>query len=680
MNRITNGSKFTRSEKQTAGSATPAGFSRKQIISILISAFLLSAPVPVPGKNGTERNYPDSLKGMLERNTGVGKFNLLIEISQANFSFDPVESLEFASMAYQLAIGLEYPEGEADALNLIGNVHAFLGNHSSALEKYKMAYEIALSIEDFKRMGIYLDNTGHLFTSLREYDSSEVYLIKALGVKERYGDKSLITETLNNLGSLYRNTQHYELALEYYVRSLDLIEETGNAGRIAAAHMLVGEMFNLKGQYNKALSHLMQSLYYAKDNPDSTLLALTCYHIAESRLGMGEMKQAMESISMSRELMILLSLEELLPDISNLLYRYHKMSGDHKTALEFLISKGSMKDSIRILNAASQFKHLESIFETEKQNNIIKLLEKDNTVSELQLARQNNYKLLLIVFLTVIVIFKVIIALRFRLIIKTNRLLKQKINELESTNIKLSESSLTLAQLNATKNRFFSIIAHDLKNPFNELLGFSQLITNNFNQLEEEKLREYISLVHQSVINLYKLLENLLKWCTSQTGTMLCMPEKFDMVVLIDSEINFAGTSASKKQIKIFKSLPDELVIESDRTLISSVIRNLLDNAIKFTPRGGMITIFAKRQKNELFAEIQDNGIGIPQGIQEKLFRLDDSVCRKGTDMEEGGGLGLILCKELIEKLKGEIGVESTNNSGSRFWFRLPLDDYPEIV
>jgi signal transduction histidine kinase len=619
--------------------------------------------------------YLDSLKNQLPDKTGKEKVDLLIEISQANWAFGFEESLDYATRAYHLAGDLKYMEGLSDALNRIGNVHYFLENYTTAVENYNMAVEIANSLNDPKRKGMFLNNMGLLFNKLNEYDSSEVYLGKALKAKEEYGDKGLIATSLNNLGVVYRDQHRYAQALEYFERQLKLREELRDVRILSVNHRQIGEILYHLERYPESLLHLKQSLDYANEVSDQNLKALTHYHIALNKIATGEMDLAMTNIEQSMEIATSLSSKQLLRNNYRLLYEHDKLSGDYESALHYMKIYTSLKDSIRIQNSDNRYRQLQRIFETEKQNLKIDLLLRENRVQELLMIRQNHIKIFLVVLLSALVVFMAIIAYRLGSVHRTSRLLKQKISELEITNKKLSESSLVLEQLNATKNRFFSIIAHDLKNPFNALLGFSEMISTSFNDLEEHEIREYISIVRTSSRNLYKLLENLLKWSASQTKTMHYLPEKFDLVILIHSEINLIRLSASKKQIEILTDMSDELIIVSDKLLISSVIRNLLDNAVKFTHRGGKIKISARKENQKIYTAIEDTGIGISDQMKDKLFLLDDSTCRKGTEKEEGGGLGLILCKELIEKSNGEIGVESKEGIGSCFWFRLPLEN-----
>ncbi len=645
-------------------------YTRQFFFFTVCFALLFSA---AGGRHVLAVNETDSLKSLLSEKTGRDKVDILVGLSRAKWNISMGKSLEYATMAYKLAEELDYPEGKADALNRMGNVHYLLRNYNNVIENYQLAFEIASSLQDHGRMGMYLNNLGLLFKELEQYDSSEVYLIKALRIKEQSENTELIASTLFNLGRFYREQQNYNLSLEYFVRQLDLLKETGNLRGLANSHNQTGEIFYQQERYNESIKHFLSSLSYAKEIPDSVIMARTNSFLARSYFAIDEPEKAMERIDQSMNLSKLTNSDNIIRNNYNILHFYHKKSGNYKTSLSYLKRYSNLKDSLQIRNSENRFIQLENIFETEKQYATIDLMQKEKRIQELQINRLDHIKYSLLLLLAMLGVFMFIIGYRFYQIQKTNKLIKHKILELEKTNEKLRQSSKALEQLNATKNRFFSIIAHDLKNPFNALLGFSEIMTTTFNELSEKEIRQYISILHQSSQNLYKLLENLLKWSAAQTGKMPYLPEKFDLVSLIHSEIHFIHISASKKNITISENLPDELIIVSDKVLLSSVIRNLISNAVKFTHFGGTIKLSARKYNQKVVVEVADSGIGIPNDMKDDLFRIESKICRKGTNNEDGGGLGLILCKELIEKTGGRIGVESEPGTGSRFWFMLPV-------
>ncbi len=228
-----------------------------------------------------------------------------------------------------------------------------------------------------------------------------------------------------------------------------------------------------------------------------------------------------------------------------------------------------------------------------------------------------------------------------------------------------------LITLNATKDKFFSIIAHDLKNPFTSILGFSEMLLSNYEKLAEEKKRQYIEIIYNSAMNVYKLLENLLEWARTQTGTINFEPELFDMNALFDSNIELIQDKISEKNIKVEKNLPDKTEVFADKNMINTVIRNLLTNAVKFTEKG-KISIQIKLLDNCYECSISDTGTGIPQQKLQTIFSVAKSKSSPGTRGETGTGLGLILCKEFVEKNGGEIWAESAEGQGSTFFFTVP--------
>jgi signal transduction histidine kinase len=244
--------------------------------------------------------------------------------------------------------------------------------------------------------------------------------------------------------------------------------------------------------------------------------------------------------------------------------------------------------------------------------------------------------------------------------------------ELKTTKEKLKQTIFELKQANATKDKFFSIIAHDLGNLFSSLLSFSLILTEEKEKLEPAQTAKFVQHIFQASKKGYNLLKNLLEWARSQTGKIDIIIVKLPLKSIIYRNIALLAAPAEAKQIQIVSNLGD-LSVLSDKNMLNTIIRNLLANAIKFTPEHGTITIFAEQQDNWVEISIADTGVGIkPQDI-EKLFRLDINHITIGTHQEKGTGLGLILCKEFVEQIGGSIGVESEEGKGSRFYIRLPI-------
>jgi signal transduction histidine kinase len=240
-------------------------------------------------------------------------------------------------------------------------------------------------------------------------------------------------------------------------------------------------------------------------------------------------------------------------------------------------------------------------------------------------------------------------------------------NELQTKNEELNE-------LNATKDKFFSIIAHDIKNPFTTIMGFSELLIRNYELWTDEKKLNVMRVLFESSNKLYELLENLLQWSLSQRGLLEYHPLKKDLSSTINSILKLMKHSADEKEIKFEIDIPENnLCIYADERLLDIILRNLIGNAIKFTPKDGLIEIKAEAKDNFAHISIIDNGIGIsPESIQ-NLFRIDVHNTDVGTNKEKGTGLGLILVKEFVARQSGNIWVKSEVGKGSEFVFSLPL-------
>ena len=235
----------------------------------------------------------------------------------------------------------------------------------------------------------------------------------------------------------------------------------------------------------------------------------------------------------------------------------------------------------------------------------------------------------------------------------------------------LREQEVKLRELNAQKDKFFSIIAHDLKSPFNSIVGFSELLMEQINENNYNGIDEYAKIIGQSSKQAMDLLMNLLEWSRAQTGRMQFKPENFDLVELVGENMMLFGLIAAQKAISISKVLPNELIIFADKQMISTILRNLISNAIKFTNQGGEIAISAEKTAKEIFISVSDNGMGIAPERLEKLFSIGKSDSTLGTNKEKGTGLGLILCKEFVESHGGKIWVESKQGKGSTFYVTL---------
>ncbi len=247
------------------------------------------------------------------------------------------------------------------------------------------------------------------------------------------------------------------------------------------------------------------------------------------------------------------------------------------------------------------------------------------------------------------------------------------ITERKKAEENLLQLNTKLKELNATKDKLFSIIAHDLRSPLNNILGFSELLIEQIQTTDIEESKKFATIINTSAKNNLGLLDNLLTWGKTQTEQIGFIPENLKLNPIVEKVFLVSNLTALLKNIKLISSLSDDIVVYADQNMLSTILRNLIANAIKFTESGGKVDISAVSHQSHIEISVTDNGVGITEKNKKKLFGVDLNFTTRGTQNEGGSGLGLILCKEFVEKHQGKIWVESELGKGCKFIFTLPV-------
>lgn len=255
---------------------------------------------------------------------------------------------------------------------------------------------------------------------------------------------------------------------------------------------------------------------------------------------------------------------------------------------------------------------------------------------------------------------------------KNEERLKLLIEKFENLTLQLRRSEQELKELNASKDKFFSIVAHDLRSPFSSLLNFSEFLVEDIDELSKEEIKSFAEKINESSKNVFALLENLLQWSRIQTGKIPYEPTTFNIYHKINQIINLLKNNAEDKKINIINEVAPTTLVFADEDMIFSVMQNLLSNAIKFTRENGSIIFKSQIRDNDVELSVKDNGVGIKEEDLKKLFRIDVHHTTYGTKEEKGSGLGLLLCKEMVERNRGKIWVTSKVGEGTTFTFTIP--------
>ncbi|MCF8234502.1 MAG: cyclic nucleotide-binding domain-containing protein [Bacteroidales bacterium] len=245
--------------------------------------------------------------------------------------------------------------------------------------------------------------------------------------------------------------------------------------------------------------------------------------------------------------------------------------------------------------------------------------------------------------------------------------------ELARKNIEIENRKKELLDLNATKDKFFSIIAHDVRSPLGTIISFFEFLNSNVEELDKMEIVDLVKSIYTSTDRLLKLLDNLLQWSRIQTGELQCKPENFDIRSVVLSNIDLLKMNAEKKGINLYSEIDSKTMVNADVNMTNAVLRNLISNGIKFTGQQGSVWVSSKRTNGKIAVSVHDTGIGISKENLKKLFRIDLKHSTPGTEDEKGTGLGLNLCKEFVEKNGGRIKVESKPGEGTVITFTVPL-------
>lgn len=573
--------------------------------------------------------------------------------------------------------------------NNIGNAYHEQSNLEKALEYYLLSLKAKENIGDKKGMSVTMNNIGVVFKKMKKYPEALEYFRKTLKLKEELGEKKGIAYSLNNIGNIYQTVDNYDKAIEFLGKALKIKEELGDVSGIASSLNNIGNCYNNKGDYTKALGYYLKSLDSYSELKDTAGIATSYLNIANINIKLNKYDDAELYLDKS----IRFGKDNNKLDVVALTYYSYSLlysnKGDNKKSDYYYKLYVSMTDSILSSENQKRVAEMQVKYDVEKKINENEQLKKENERKEFQLAEQRRMRYFWI-SLTLMILVTSLALLRLYIIKKkTSRLLEDKNMELNdknfeledkneklhSANKKLSESEEQLTQLNQTKDKFFSIIAHDLRNPFSSLSITLDLLRIHSDKMNKEQYINLISGMKNTIEKADDLLENLLEWSRSQTSTINYSPGKVSLPGTINEIIMLLNGAALLKNISFNFDSTTELTVFADKNMLLAILRNLIGNAIKFTHINGLVEINYRPVNGKAEVSIKDNGIGIPKENQEQLFRLDSSLKTPGTSNEKGTGLGLILCKEFVSRHGCDIWVESEPGLGSSFYFNLPLQD-----
>ena len=542
-----------------------------------------------------------------------------------------------------------------------------------AIEYYLKSLQAHKDIGDELGIAMIYLSFGELFYSKENFIQAKKYFKDALSIYIKLDDKNGISVCYTNLGNGTADSGDNEAGLAYYNKSIIIQEKINDQFGIGINYNNIGDCNIQLKKYDVALDYFSKSLSIAEKLNEKSLVSIVLLNISDVKI---KLKQYFKAIQYAEKS---LKITEEIGDLENQAENLIILAAAHESL--GIISKSNdynkkyivIKDSLTTIDKTNKVKLFQALNNLEKSHHTINDLSSKHEITRLKYEDNRKFIYFLIGAVLLFGFFVVLLILQQTAKKKAYNLLEYKNHQINKMNEKIQIQRDGLKQLNKTKDIFFSIIAHDLRNPFNSIEGFTELLIENVHEYSEEKRLKFLKIIKGSSSKASILLDNLLIWANSQSGNLDFNPQKIDLKQEVSDVISLLEIQAVNKDIKILNNVVHNVFVDADQNMLAAVLRNLISNAIKFTNLKGEIQILSAITNDFVEISVKDNGIGISQFDIDNLFSIEVKSSNVGTANEQGSGLGLILCKDFVEKHGCKLWVESAINEGSEFKFTMPI-------
>ena len=649
-----------------------------------------------------QRNLGDSLYHEWQYNS-----NDTLRIYALFWLIDHTLSNQNTDSAYQLALKARdfatkkgYDFSEAYSYEYLGHISHLKSNYDSALHYDLLTLNKFTELNDSIGIALTLNSVGEDYFDREFYSQAYDYYYKSLKYAESLQDSLTITIATYNIGRVLKEQGYYERALNFIGNSLEMSKKIGDEEGVAYSHFDIADIYLQLNKFDEAYDKLISALEISHVNEAYVLIPQIYNKLGQLHQKTGDHNKAIKNFEEALNSSQKLNSKEGIAESYHGLGKVYMAVGDYNSAENYLKeclsiakeikshdlksrcylelstlfeNKGQInqaldyfklydivKDTIHDSKKSEQLAQLQMEHVTQQRDLEIDLLSQQKLQQKAQIEQEELIRNVLVVLIAFFVILLVTLYRNSNRRRKMNNLLLVQQQELEQQRSELME-------LNKVKDKFFSIISHDLRSPINNLAGMSSLLSNgNLNASETQSLSQSIQkqLKHAS-----KLLDNLMDWVLLQSNEIKIKKENINLNSIVEENLEYFQ-EINDKNIKLINQV-DTIEVLADKNMLELIIRNLLSNAIKFTQNKGEIVVSNTIIDSKVIVNVSDNGIGVPSSVKNNLFEFNSNYSRKGTANEKGTGLGLKLCKEFVQRNGGEIWVESEEGKGSTFKFTL---------
>ncbi len=559
------------------------------------------------------------------------------------------------------------PVRMAGVINAIGLSSFYGGYYTEALDYFNRALQLRKKHKLHKSIPLTINNVGLVYLNTKQYKEALPIFLETYDLKLKQGLKESAVRSLINIGTTYMHLGMHDAsvrALEQALHDSKMIEYHGG---IPVANAELANTYTELGRFQEAEALLKQVHHdYEKMNAPFGLIDVEQYlsrmHYKQGNLQMAVLHQQ-RAAAYAKKVVALARLRDCYATISELYEKQGNLAG----AFQYSRLVDEVNTQRRNQEVHKEFSELNANITLAKQEREIELLEKEKQLQTLRLEQLNTERL----FLTTIsiggFIFLLVFFARYRVISRLKKALEEK-------NVQIQQQKDSLAAINSSKDKFFSLLAHDLRSPFHATLAMSDLLMEDVETLTTEEIKRFSSTIHLALKRQYLHLEDVLTWSRLQINRFEINKMAMDIDSVLSHATEVLSSNADAKGISFLVTNNIEDVIVADKNVVGTVLHNLIGNAIKYSRRGDTIMIAADIQEGDVIITVEDQGVGIPKEKLKRLFNIAHVKSTPGTEQEQGTGLGLVICKDMMGKMGGSIEAESEPGMGSRFTLRFPWE------
>lgn len=582
-------------------------------------------------------------------------------------------AVHYFSKGEELANRLGYDKGKARALACLGYAYDIQDNPQQAILNYKEALAIFREQKNLRGTNQCLTNIGSLYYDLEQYGQARIYFMRVLESYRKAGDESGIAYAQYTLGNADQELRRFATAEASYAESLRIRMKLGDITGIAMTNWGMAKLDVKRKRYDSAIKHLDIALEHIRQIGDPYQESAILLTYSEIWLDLGKPDKAESYALQSLEKVRKVNNRSAKSITLRRLARIYKAKGDWQEAYRYQEEYMEVRDSIQEEQARRDIAQTEySRIQSENDD-----LEQDNLVIS---SKNSGYFKTIVVVTAALVFVAVLLMLYYRRnreIQRINRILEEQKEEIASINAELeAQIGLTEAQnqeldkLNKVKNKFFSIVSHDLRSPMATLQMLFALYREG--QIKEMDLHDTLVKLEDTIYSTNEFLDNLLEWAKNQLEGMTVKPERFGLRELVGRNVRLIDSKVRLKNLQVTNAVDPGLTVFADPNMIDVVVRNLLSNSAKFCGNGDSITVSAHQEDNTVRFAVSDTGPGIDDAEKQRLFSLEHTV-NVGTSLEKSHHIGLILCRDMVALNGGSIEVESEVGKGTSIWVTLPV-------